>query len=278
MDAWVANDQSVVDLCRAILLVFRDHGPRENRQKSRLMWLIDQWGIERFRQEVVAQLGVPLEKAAEKDAMDWHKRDHLGIYPQKQAGLSYIGLNVPVGRLQAQDMLDLARIAELYGAGELRLTVEQNVIIPHISFENLELVKAEPLLNKFSPNPSPLTRSLVSCTGSQFCGLAIVETKNRALAISRELEQRLSLPNPVRIHWTGCPNSCGQPQVADIGLMGTKVSKNGKIVEGVDIFVGGKVGKDAKLGSCIQKGVACEDLIPVLSAILQDNFGAVVKS
>jgi ferredoxin-nitrite reductase len=277
LDAWVPNDQSVVDLCRAILLVFRDHGPRENRQKSRLMWLIDQWGIERFRQEVIAQLGRPLDRAAEKDAMNWHKRDHLGIYSQKQAGLNYIGLNVPVGRLQAQDMLDLARIAELYGAGELRLTVEQNVIIPHISSENLELVQAEPLLNKFSPNPTPLTRSLVSCTGAQFCGLAIVETKNRALAIASELEQQFSLPNPVRIHWTGCPNSCGQPQVADIGLMGTKVSKNGKIVEGVDIFVGGKVGKEAKLGSCVQKGVACEDLLPILSGILQNNFGAVAK-
>jgi len=277
LNAWVKPDE-VVAVCRAILEVYRDNGLRANRQKARLMWLIDEWGIEQFRAEVEKQLGQTLLTAAETDAIDWEKRDHIGIYPQKQAGLNYVGLNVPVGRLNAQDMFDLARIAEVYGSGEIRLTLEQNVIIPNIPDSRLEAFLAEPLLEKFSPNPEPLTRALVSCTGSQFCNFALIETKNRAVATIKALEAELTLSRPVRIHWTGCPNSCGQPQVADIGLMGTKVRKDGKAAEGVDLYMGGKVGKDAHLGSCVQKGIACDDLQPFLRNLLIEQFGATPKS
>jgi ferredoxin-nitrite reductase len=241
------------------------------------MWLIDEWGIDQFRSEVENQLGETLETEAEKDEIIWDKRDHIGVYSQKQAGFNYVGLNVPIGRLYANEMFELARLAEVYGQGEIRLTVEQNVIIPDISDSRLNAFLTEPLLEKFSINPAPLTRALVSCTGSQFCNFAMIETKNRALALVKELEAELSLDKPVRIHWTGCPNSCGQPQVADIGLMGTKARKDGKMVEGVDLFMGGKVGKDAELGTCVQKGIPCEDLKSVLRNLLIDQFGAMVK-
>jgi len=277
MNVWVRPNQEVVDLCRGILEVYRDNGLRSNRQKSRLMWLIDEWGIEEFRTRVANHLGYPLATAAEKDAIDWEKRDHLGVFPQKQEGLSYIGLCVPVGRLFADDMLDLARIAEVYGSGELRLTVEQNVIIPNIAAENMPTLLTEPLLAKFTPNPTPLQRALVSCTGAQFCNFALIETKNKAVDLIRQLDAELNIPRGVRIHWTGCPNSCGQPQVADIGLMGTKARKDGKTVEGVDLYMGGKVGKDAHLGSCVQKGIPCEDLKSVLTSILIEQFGATPK-
>ncbi|MFM6151884.1 MAG: ferredoxin--nitrite reductase, partial [Sphaerospermopsis kisseleviana] len=115
------------------------------------------------------------------------------------------------------------------------------------------------------------------CTGAQFCNFALIETKNRAIAMSKALERELILSQPVRIHWTGCPNSCGQPQVADIGLMGTKVRKNSKTVDGVDIYMGGKVGKDAKLGTCVKKSVPCEDLQPILREILIQNFGGKLR-
>lgn len=278
MNVWVRPNQEVVDLCRGILEVYRDNGLRANRQKSRLMWLIDEWGIEEFRTRVANQLGYPLATAAEKDAIDWEKRDHLGVFPQKQQGLSYIGLCVPVGRLFADDMFDLARIAEVYGSGELRLTVEQNVIIPNIAAENVATLLTEPLLVKFTPNPAPLQRSLVSCTGAQFCNFALIETKNKAVDLISQLDAELNIPRGVRIHWTGCPNSCGQPQVADIGLMGTKARKDGKTVEGVDLYMGGKVGKDAHLGSCVQKGIPCEDLKSLLTSILIEQFGADRKS
>jgi len=277
MNVWVRPNQKVVDLCRGILEVYRDNGLRANRQKSRLMWLIDEWGIDEFRTRVANHLGYPLATAAEKDAIDWEKRDHLGVFPQKQEGLSYIGLCVPVGRLFADDMFDLARIAEVYGSGELRLTVEQNVIIPNIAAENMATLLTEPLLAKFTPNPAPLQRALVSCTGAQFCNFALIETKNKAVDLIRQLDAELNIPRGVRIHWTGCPNSCGQPQVADIGLMGTKARKDGKTVEGVDLYMGGKVGKDAHLGSCVQKGIPCEDLKSVLTSILIEQFGATPK-
>lgn len=276
LNAWV-NPDDVVNVCRAVLEVYRDHGLRANRQKARLMWLIDEWGIDQFRAQVEKQIGRQLETEAEKDEIDWEKRDHIGVYAQKQPGLNYVGLHIPVGRFNAQDMFDLARIAEVYGSGEIRLTVEQNVIIPNIPDSRLDAFLGEPLLLKFSVNPEPLKRALVSCTGSQFCNFALIETKNRALATIEALEASLSLPRPVRIHWTGCPNSCGQPQVADIGLMGTKVRKNGKAVEGVDLYMGGKVGKEAQLGNCVQKGIACEDLEPLLRDLLIEQFGATPK-
>ena len=278
LNAWIpVNDEDVVDLSIAILRVYRDRGLRANRQKARLMWLIDEIGIEQFRSLVEEAYGRPLATAVEKDAIDWEKRDHIGVFKQKQPGLNLVGLHVPIGRFHAQDMLDLARIAEVYGSGEIRLTVEQNVIITNIPDENLDAFLAEPLLQKFTINPKPLERALVSCTGSQFCNFALIETKNRALALAKALDEEVELSRSVRIHWTGCPNSCGQPQVADIGLMGTKVRKDGKTVEGVDLYMGGKVGKDAHLGTCVQKGIACDDLVPVLKTILIENFGAKPK-
>ncbi len=273
LNAWVAPSD-VVALCRAILEVYRDNGLRANRQKSRLMWLIDEWGIDRFRTEVEKQLGKTLLSAAEKDEIDWEKRDHIGVYSQKQPGLNYVGLHIPVGRLSAQDMFELARIAEVYGSSEIRFSVEQNAIITGIPDSRLEAFLQEPVLARFSINPEALMRGLVSCTGAQFCNFALIETKNRALNAIASLAKEVQLTRPVRIHWTGCPNSCGQPQVADIGLMGTKARKNGKPVEGVDIYMGGTVGKDAHLGTCVTKGIPCEDLQPVLRDLLIEHFQA----
>ena len=276
LNAWVPPED-VVALSEAILLIYRNHGLRANRQKSRLMYLIDKWGIEKFRAELENQIGHPLELAAEKDEFLWNKRDHIGVYPQKQPGLNFVGLHIPVGRLYAEDMFDLARMAEVYGTGELRFTVEQNLIIPNIPGSRIEPFLQEPLLARFSVNPDNLMRGLVSCTGSQFCGFALIETKNRALAFVEALGAELSVPQPVRIHWTGCPNSCGQPQVADIGLMGTKGRKDGKVVEAVDIWMEGKVGHEAELGKRIMKGIPCDDLKPVLRDLLIEHFGATPK-
>ncbi|URD50282.1 ferredoxin--nitrite reductase [Chroococcidiopsis sp. CCNUC1] len=277
LDAWIPPED-VVALTLAMMMVYRENGPRENRQKCRMMHLINQWGIEKFRAEVEQRFGKPLATAAEKDEIDWEKRDHIGVYPQKQTGLNYVGLHVPVGRLYANEMFELARMAEVYGNGELRLTVEQNLIIPHIPDTRLSAFLAEPLLKeRFTIEPGILNRGLVSCTGNEFCGFAIIETKNRALAIVKELEQELILTQPVRIHWTGCPNSCGQPQVADIGFIGTKTRKDDRTVEAVDIWMGGKVGKDAHLGKEVMKRVACEDLKSVVRDLLVEHFGAKIK-
>jgi ferredoxin-nitrite reductase len=276
LDVWVAPED-VVALCEALLIVFRDNGLRENRQKSRLMYLIDEWGIEKFRSEVEKQMGKPLASAAAKDEIEWEKRDHIGVHKQKQAGLNYVGLQIPVGRMYAPDMYEFARLAETYGNGDMRLTVEQNLLITNVSDEKVTALLQEPLLQKFPADPDNLMRGLVSCTGNQFCPVAIVETKNRSLALTKQLSAAYDLPKVVRIHWSGCPNSCAQPQVADIGFTGCKARKDGKVVDGVDIYMGGTVGKDAHLGTCVMEKVPCEDLYEVVGKLLVDRFGAVPK-
>ncbi|MEO1182506.1 MAG: ferredoxin--nitrite reductase, partial [Cyanobacteria bacterium J06636_28] len=278
LDVWVPpTEEDVVELCRAILTVYRDNGSRGNRQKTRLMWLIDEWGLETFRAEVEKSVGKPLAKAAAEDALDANKRDHVGVFQQKQEGLNYIGLHIPVGRLQAEQMFDLARVAEVYGSGDLRLTVEQNVIVTNVPDNRLAVFLAEPIVQTFPIQPSPLVRSLVSCTGAQFCNFALVETKMQSMALARRLDSELDLPEPVRMHWTGCPNSCGQPQVAQIGMMGTKARKNGKMVPAVDIYMGGTVGKDAHLGERVMQKVPCDELPTVVRKLLTENFGATLK-
>jgi ferredoxin-nitrite reductase len=276
MNVWVLPEE-VVEFSLSILRLFRDNGLRANRMKARLMFLIDEWGIEKFRAETERVYGKVLLTAAAKDEIEWEKRDHIGVYPQKQAGLNYVGLHIPVGKLNATDFFELARLAEVYGTGELRFTVEQNAIIPHVDDAKLPTLLGEPILTKFQVNPGNLTRTVVSCTGAQFCNFAMIETKHHAVFVIDTVEAKVDVPQPVRIHWTGCPNSCGQPQVADIGLMGVKMRKDGKTVEGVDIFMGGTVGKDAKLGEKVMKGIPISDLDAVLVDLLVDKFGAKTK-
>jgi len=282
LGVWIpANDEDVVEFSRAVLTVYNDSGAAEglrtSRPKARMMWLIDTWGVEKFRNELEKEFGKPLASAADKDEITQDKKDHLGIHPQKQKDYSYVGLHVPMGRLDAESMFELARLAEVYGNGEIRLTVEQNAIVPNIANENVDTFLSEPLLEKFSIDPSTLSRSVISCTGAKYCNFAIIETKQRAWKIAMELDAELDIPNRVRLHWTGCPNSCGQPQAGDIGLMGTKVRVDGKAVEGAKIFSGGKVGQGAELGTMINKGVACDDLKATLRSLLIKEFDAKLK-
>ncbi|KAL3356488.1 hypothetical protein AABB24_017253 [Solanum stoloniferum] len=280
LDAWVPADD-VVPVCKAILEAYRDLGTRGNRQKTRMMWLIDELGVEGFRAEVVKRM--PQQKLERESAEDlvqkqWERREYLGVHPQKQEGYSFVGLHIPVGRVQADDMDELARLADEYGSGELRLTVEQNIIIPNIENSKIDALLNEPLLKKrFSPDPPILMRNLVACTGNQFCGQAIIETKARSMKITEEVQRLVSVTQPVRMHWTGCPNTCGQVQVADIGFMGCLTRKEGKTVEGADVFLGGRIGSDSHLGEVYKKSVPCEDLVPIIVDLLVNNFGAVPR-
>ncbi|MGD1898811.1 MAG: ferredoxin--nitrite reductase [Phormidesmis sp.] len=278
LNAWVPADDTVVELCRAILTVFRDNGSRGNRQQTRLMWLTESMRLDQLRAAVEAQLGQKLSPAAPEDAItEEGKSDHLGVHKQKQPGMNYIGLHVPVGHFYAEDMFEFARLAEVYGNGEIRLTVEQNVLIPNVPDSRLDAFLQEEPVKKCSIEPAPLSRAVVSCTGSRFCNFALIETKQRADALGQKLDSLFSVDQPVRMHWTGCPNSCGQPQVADIGFLGTKARKDGKSVEAVDIYMGGKVGKHAQLGERVMKGVPCEDLEEVVAGLLKEKFGATAK-
>lgn len=308
LDAWVSADD-MISVCKAVLEAYRDLGYRGNRQKTRMMWLIDELvsnsttsilchllihrfsgllinfeyiqGIEGFRAEVKKRMPEQkLERASLEDLIQkqWKRRDYLGVQSQKQEGFSYVGLHIPVGRVQADEMDELAHLAETYGSGELRLTVEQNIIIPNIKNSKLEALLNEPLLNKFSPEPPILMKGLVACTGNQFCGQAIIETKARALNVTKEVQRLVAVTQSVRMHWTGCPNTCGQVQVADIGFMGCIArDENGKPCEGVDVFLGGRIGSDSHLGEIYKKAVPCKNLVPVVVDILVKHFGAVPR-
>jgi ferredoxin-nitrite reductase len=283
MDTWLPVSD-VVAFCEAVLIYFRDNGDRKNRQASRLMYMIDQWGIEGFRDSVAKQMGrtEPLERAAKPGPeydTPWERRDITGVHAQKQWGLSWVCANVPAGRLETEDMAEFADIADKYSGGEIRLTVDQNVLFPNVKNDDLDAMLAEPIFAKFKVKPGNVTGGLVSCTGAQFCGFALIETKNRSIELASILDKTVSIPRPIRVHWTGCKNSCGQVQVADIGLMGGPAkSAEGKAVEGVDIYLGGKIGETTALGTMIEKGVPCDPgvLVPKLQALLVEHFNATI--
>ncbi|KAL8167545.1 hypothetical protein V2J09_009044 [Rumex salicifolius] len=281
LDAWVAAED-VVSSCKAVLEAYRDLGFRGNRQRTRMMWLIDELGIETFREEVAKRMPEKeLERASEDLVQkNWERRDYFGVHPQKQNGLSFVGLHIPVGRIHADEMDELARLADDYGSGELRLTVEQNIIIPNIPNSKTEALLQEPLIkSRFSAEPPILMKGLVACTGSQFCGQGIIETKARALKVTEEVQRRVSVERPVRMHWTGCPNTCGQVQVADIGFMGCMArDENGKPVEGADVYLGGRIGSDSHLAQIYKKAVPCKDLVDLVVKILVTHFGAVPRT
>ncbi|HEX9867344.1 MAG TPA: ferredoxin--nitrite reductase, partial [Candidatus Tectomicrobia bacterium] len=236
--------------------------------KSRLAFLLEQWGLAKFRVEVERALGRTLSPAG-SDVRAQHSTDHVGIFRQKMRGLNYAGLAVPVGRLSSKQLLDVCDLAERYGAGEIRLTPGQNLIIPQVPDYKIGDLTAEPLLQTLRYDPSEIMRGLVSCTGIEFCNLAVIETKQRALDIAGLLEQQLGAVKPVTIAWSGCPAGCGNHHVADIGLQGSKTRVDGKVVDAVTIFVGGKSGKGARLAEKIMEDVPCDRLSAVLEQLVQ---------
>ena len=275
------TEEQIVPFSKALLELFRDHGPRGNRQKARIIWMVEEMGTERFREMLGEKMGFELPRAVEvHDEDSWERRDLLGIHDQKQEGLKWIGAHIPVGRLQAMDFFEAAEIAEKYGDGFVRITCDMHLLFINIPSDRVDICLQEPFFQKYRIDPGPLERNLVSCTGSQFCGLALYETKNRAMRLIEKLESELDFPKGVRIHFTGCPNSCGQAQVGDIGLMGAPAKLNGKAVEGVKIFLGGKIGENPQLAKEFETGIPVqEDILgPKLRDLLINEFSATPKA
>jgi len=267
LDAFVTPGEAA-EICAAIALIFRDYGPREARSRARLAFLVDEWGGERFRKELETRIGRDLPPAG-RDARGTKTTDHVGIFRQRQPGLNYVGLKTPVGRVTGDQLLELARIAERYGRGELRFTPSQNVLIPHVPDALLGELTGEPLLKALPYNPTEIQRGLVSCTGTDFCNLALIDTKTRAMALARDLEQRLGATRPLTVRWSGCPASCGNHHTADVGLQGCKVKVDGKIVDGVHVFVGGRGGRDPRAGEKILEDVPCDALPEALDRLVR---------
>ena len=278
---WLRGDQ-LPEFSLAVLRHYERQGDRINRNKTRLMYLIDALGIDRYRSDVLdtygefagaaAAAGVPRHDGSH--LVDRAPRDICGVHDQKQDGLHWVGLLVPMGRLDAAAMAELARLARAYGSGELRLSESQNILICNVPAARLEALLAEPLLQRFRVDPGALEAEAVSCTGNRYCSFALIPTKSTAQAVVEELERRLELPQAVRTHWTGCPNACGQPYMGEIGLMGAKARLDGQMVEAAKIFLGGSMAGDPHLGELHDKPVPLSQLPDVLEELLVQRFGA----
>jgi len=267
LDIFVPPEETV-DVFSAITFVYRDFGYRDSRNTARLAFLLDDWGEPRFRKQVEARLGRALLPAG-MDARKATVADHGGIFRQKQPGLNYIGLKIPVGRIKASDLKQIAELAERYGRGEIRISPAQTLIIPHVPDGKLGDMGEEPLLKQFAYNPAPILKGLVSCVGNDYCNLAVIETKSRAMETAKALESKLGTGiKPITMHWSGCPAGCGNHLVADIGLLGKKAKVDGQVVDAVDVFVGGRSGRDAKHAVKIMEDVPCDKLMSVLEGLV----------
>jgi ferredoxin-nitrite reductase len=253
-----------------LIKIFRDHGPREARSKCRFAFLIEKWGIPKLRAELTSRMGYELAFRG-RDMRSSHHADHIGLTSQKQAGLVAVGLCVPTGRVNPEQLDELARLTDFYGNGDIRLTTGQNAIIPNVPADRVTKLLHEPLLRQLSPRPSPFLRGLVACVGTDYCNLALIETKSRAIALSQALHAKMRASvNPLTIHWSGCPAGCGNHEAADIGLRGFKTKIDGKLVDAVAVYAGGRTGPHAVAGKEILATVPCDEAFPeVIANVIQ---------
>ncbi|GAA2776654.1 nitrite/sulfite reductase [Saccharopolyspora taberi] len=255
LGAWVPLAEAA-EVWHAVVQVFRDYGYRRLRHRARLKFLVADWGPEKFRQVLEDEyLGRKLVDgpAPETPAA----RDHLGVHKQND-GNYYVGVKSEAGRVTGSTLVEVAKAAERVGSTRVRTTVEQNLLVLDVPESDVDGLVADLAELGLQANPSPWRRSVMACTGIEFCKLGIVETKERAIVLINELEQRLAdvqgdVDNPVTINLNGCPNACARTQVADIGLKGQMVTDSeGNQVEGFQVHLGGGLGLDAGFGRKIR--------------------------
>ena len=264
--------QECVPIAGAVLRVFIAEGDRTDRKKARLKYVLDRLGFEKFMEMVREQLDFepvqfPLENCEPRPRAD--RMAHIGVHPQKQDGLFYIGVALPVGKLEAAQIAVLAVLAESYGDGEIRLTPWQNLLIAGVKAEDIETVKAELENIGLGWNANSIRAGLVACTGSFGCKFGLADTKKNAMEIAQHVESKLELDAPLNIHVTGCPNSCAQHYIGDIGLMGVKVEVEDDMVDGYHIVVGGGFGAQAGIGRSLYEEVVAEDAPQTIERMLQ---------
>ena len=261
----------------AVVRVFIDHGDRTDRKKARLKYLLDRWGHAKFVEETEKALGRKLRRVA-LDACEPRpavsKHGHVGVHPQKQLGRFYVGVLLPVGRMTVEQMRGLAAIADRYGSGTIRLTVWQNLLISDVAEQDVAAVTAAVHALGLATSATGVRSGLIACTGAAGCKFAMAHTKQHALELADYLEPRVPLDVPVNIHLTGCPNSCAQHYMGDIGLLGTKVEQGDDMVEGYHVFVGGGYGAEQGIGREVYRSVAAADLGPTIERMLRAYLDA----
>jgi ferredoxin-nitrite reductase len=279
IDVFVRPEEAV-EITRGIAQVFGELGDRENRWTARMRYLVQELGPEAFREELAKRVSVGLTPAGE-DLTKRYRGDHIGVHPQRRRGgfqtrpyetrpYVYVGLNVPVGRMSGEQFEEAGRLAGEYGDG-VRLATDQNLIVTGVPEDRLDELLAEPLLARYSPKPGAFERGVVACTGSEFCRFGIVETKVRALEWAREMDERVGDPGQeaVRMHFSGCSASCAQPQIGDIGFRGETAKTPDAIVEGVDVGLGGSLGKDAAFIDWVEGAKPAGEVPDALVAVFE---------
>ena len=285
LDVFVEPDRAV-DVVRGFVELYHEHGNRQNRNKNRSRFFVDDKGTEWIR-ETLQEDYVDWElKTGGKDMRedytynagrpgDEGQFDYLGVHDQKN-GKKWVGLSVAVGRMEAEEVIELADLADEYGSGEIRLTRRQNPLIMDVDPERVDELLRKPLLHKHKPEPNPFVRGAMACTGTEFCSLALAETKTRMAAMLRWLRDNVDLPDDVdqlKMHFSGCTADCGQANTADIGLIGMRGRKDGEMVEALDLGVGGGIGEEPSFVSWIRQRVPADE-VPGAIKNLVEAFAA----
>ncbi len=272
LNAFVPQDKAY-DAVKAVCEIFREQEAlRENRTRARIKYLFMKhgWTAESMLAAIEEKLGCKFDAADEGAVVDDVYRDHVGVRAQKQPGLSSVGATVLNGRLSPEQLHALAALAEEYGDGHLRATIGQNIVLVNIRNEQVQELVAKIAALGLQVEPTVFYRGAVACTGTEFCKLAIAETKGFAKWLVGEMEERLpGFDQQLKLHVTGCTNSCGQSWIADIGLEGKKIKKDGVSVDAFYFCVGGAVGEHAKIARQIGYRAAAEDCPEAIERLLR---------
>ena len=270
----VVKPAEAVAVADAIVRVFIDHGDRTDRKKARLKYVLDEWGFAKFLAAVEAKLGrplthVPAESVAEPNRQQ--RQAHIGVHPQSQSGLVWVGVALPVGRVTVAQMRGLARISQDLGDGDIRLTVWQNLLLSGVAADKADEVESRLQAIGLTLKASSIRAGLVACTGNTGCKLAASNTKDTAMAIAAHVEAQVALDTPINVHLTGCPNSCAQHYIGDIGLVACRVPlpDSEDTVEGFHVHVGGGFGADAGIGHELCRDVKVDDCPALIADVLR---------
>ena len=270
----IVKPEDATDVADAIVRVFIETGDRTNRLKARLKYVLDAMGIERFMALVEERLGrkltrAPKEAIAPRPAFD--RMAHIGVHKQKQTGLNWIGVVLAVGKLTAEQMRGLAKVAQELGDGEIRLTVWQNLLLSGVRDQNVALAMAAVEKLGLSTKASPIRAGLIACTGNAGCKFAAADTKRHAAEIGDWCESRVEIDMPLNIHLTGCHHSCAQHYISDIGLIAARVAagEDDETVEGYHLFTGGGFGPDAEIGQEVYHDLKAEDAPKTVERLLK---------
>jgi sulfite reductase (ferredoxin) len=271
LNAFIQWDQ-VVPVARGVAEIFRaSETLRQSREKARLKFLFLQqgWTAESFLDELQRQIGFSLDPAEPEEVSSDIHRDHVGIHAQKQEGFVYVGASVLRGRITPQQLRTAAELADRYADGHIRTTTMQNLLIVNVPQRHAAAVAHELEVAALPVQASVFARGTVACTGSEFCKLALTETKGFAQWLTQELEERLpDFQEQLRLNITGCPNSCGQHWIADLGIEGKKIKVDGRMVDAYYFCIGGSVGQFASIARPVGYRCAASDVPDAIERLL----------